>query len=100
MFRPSEGRPMSRQLLLLLVSTLCLVAVACGPGNRNSNVCFGADCSIGSCHTGDSRECYLGTMATLNVGPCVSGSQSCTSAGQWGNCVGSITPVAENCGDH
>ena len=91
---------MSRQLLLLLVSTLCLAAVACGPSGRNGNVCFGGDCSAGSCTAGDSRGCYPGEMATINVGPCVAGSQSCTSAGQWGDCVGSVTPVAENCGDH
>jgi hypothetical protein len=35
----------------------------------------------------------------MGVGPCTGGTQTCTAAGQWGNCVGEVVPVAENCGD-
>jgi hypothetical protein len=38
-------------------------------------------------------------MDTVGVGPCISGVQNCTASGQWGNCVGEVTPGAEVCGD-
>ncbi|HEY5945531.1 MAG TPA: choice-of-anchor L domain-containing protein [Kofleriaceae bacterium] len=46
------------------------------------------------------RECYTGKKDTMGIGPCTSGMQSCTAAGQWGNCVGEVVPVAETCGDN
>jgi hypothetical protein len=45
------------------------------------------------------RECYTGTMATDGVGACHGGTQSCQTSGQWGNCVGQVLPVQENCTD-
>jgi hypothetical protein len=84
--------------LTLIVSSLCLVAVACGPEKRDTS-CIGTDCMSGPCETGETRECYTGSKDSLDVGPCASGTQSCTASGQWGNCVGQIVPVQETCGD-
>ncbi len=36
---------------------------------------------------------------TEGVGPCHGGHQTCTAAGQWGNCDGEVIPVGETCGD-
>ena len=90
---------MSRQLLLFLVSSMCLLAVACGPASKREG-CTGADCNTGTCKSSETRDCYPGVASTKDVGPCAGGSQSCTAAGQWGECVGAVVPVAENCSDH
>jgi hypothetical protein len=90
---------MSRQFVLL-ASALCLFAIACGPSTNRNNSCTGADCNTGTCKSGETRECYPGEAATKGVGPCVSGNQSCTAAGQWGDCAGAVLPAAENCSDH
>ncbi|MDB4954267.1 MAG: hypothetical protein JWO36_1836 [Myxococcales bacterium] len=84
--------------LYVLVTSLCLLLIACGPSSHRGS-CTGADCNAGSCSAGDSRQCYPGLASTEGVGPCVGGNQSCTSAGQWGDCVGAVLPVAENCSD-
>ncbi len=85
-----------RSVFLVLIFT----AAACGPGSRNSQNCTGADCNSGTCNQGDHRDCYTGDMTTENVGPCHGGTQSCTSAGTWGDCMGEVVPQAENCTDH
>lgn len=82
----------------LVLCTLCLVFAACGPSSRDN--CTGAACTGGACSPGDSRACYTGAMGTENVGPCTGGMQSCTSAGQWGDCQGEVVPVGETCGDN
>jgi hypothetical protein len=87
-----------RIVLSVILSSLCLVAIGCGPEERNDS-CIGADCMSGPCQKGESRECYTGTKDSLGVGPCVAGVQSCTAAGQWGNCTGQVLPVTEACGD-
>jgi hypothetical protein len=48
------------------------------------------------CADGATRTCYSGTPGTQNVGPCRSGSQTCTGS-QWGTCVGEVVPAAETC---
>lgn len=81
----------------IVVCTLVLLFAACGPSSRDN--CTGASCTGGSCSPGDSRACYTGTGGTENVGPCHGGMQSCTSAGQWGDCQGEVVPAPEICTD-
>jgi len=88
-----------RTWLTLILSSLCLLAAACGPEKRDDS-CFGSDCMSGSCEAGQTRECYTGQKDTIGVGPCATGMQICAAAGQWGNCVGEVIPVAEMCGDN
>lgn len=87
-----------RIVLTFVLSSLCLLAVGCGPSERD-NSCVGAECNSGTCEAGQVRDCYTGTKETMGVGPCTGGTQTCTAAGQWGNCVGEVVPVAETCGD-
>ena len=87
-----------RYVLSLIVSSLCLVAIGCGPSRRGDS-CTGPDCTLGTCEAGQTRDCYTGIEDTMGVGPCVGGEQTCTAAGQWGNCVGEVIPVGETCGD-
>ncbi len=47
------------------------------------------------CLNGDSQACYTGAQGTENVGECHGGTQTC-SAGQWGSCVGEVTPLTDN----
>jgi hypothetical protein len=52
------------------------------------------------CTAGATRSCYTGPTGTERVGACRSGTQTCNSSGSaWGDCVGSITPTDEVCGD-
>ncbi len=87
-----------RFAVALIFMSLCLVAAACGPGNRQG-MCTGAACNTGSCEVGQVRECFTGKEETLGVGPCVAGEQTCTAGGLWGNCEGEVIAVAEVCGD-
>ncbi len=80
-----------------VVCTLCLLFAACGPTTRDN--CTGASCTANSCSPGDSRACYTGVGGTEGVGPCHGGTQSCTSAGMWGDCQGEVAPAPENCSD-
>lgn len=88
-----------RTAIALCFVALCLVVgVGCGPSERGA--CSGAECATGSCDPGETRECYTAAVKDTNgVGPCKSGRQSCTDAGQWGNCTGEVIPVGETCGD-
>jgi hypothetical protein len=54
---------------------------------------------MGACSPGASRNCYTGVSGTEDVGACHGGMQTCTSAGQWGNCDGEVVPVGEICGN-
>jgi hypothetical protein len=87
-----------RRALVLMVVSSSLLVTACGPGDRSTS-CVGADCNTGTCEAGEVRDCYTGKEETLGVGPCVGGEQKCTPSGQWGNCVGEVIPVGENCSD-
>lgn len=44
-----------------------------------------------------TRGCYSGPAGTAGKGVCKVGTQTCT-AGQWGACVGEVTPKPEACG--
>lgn len=88
---------MLRFAVAVFLSSLCVVVAACGPSDRGA--CVGPQCLTGSCESGAQRACYTGEAETEGVGPCASGTQRCTAAGQWGSCEGQVTPVAEVCGD-
>ena len=49
-----------------------------------------------ACNDGEMQECYSGDPATDGVGTCAKGQQAC-AGGTWGECVGQVTPVAEQC---
>jgi hypothetical protein len=53
------------------------------------------------CVPGSTQSCYTGDPATLNVGPCQAGLQTCLVTGLgYGGCVGEVIPVAEICADN
>src|SRR5690242_14591570 len=80
----------------ILLASVCLF-VACGPSARNNG---GNGSDGGSCNPGDTQACYDGQSGTEGVGPCKGGTQTCTSAGQWGSCDGETVPSQEICGDN
>ena len=45
---------------------------------------------------GITRSCYFGPPATVGLGECTLGNQSC-SAGVWTDCSGMVSPTAETC---
>ncbi len=49
-----------------------------------------------ACVNGATQGCYTGSGATQNQGLCHSGTQTC-ALGQWGACIGQVTPSAEAC---
>ncbi|MFT3769537.1 MAG: MopE-related protein [Minicystis sp.] len=49
-----------------------------------------------NCVDGKTQSCYTAAPGTLGVGICQAGVQTCAH-GQWGACVGEITPSAEAC---
>ena len=80
--------------------TLSDCAITCGEGGRcpDGFSCRGTFCRPNSgpegdcaCRSGETRSC--GT----DVGECAVGQQSCSSAGTWGDCVGSVPPAEETC---
>lgn len=99
LFSAPEGRRHMRTAIALsFVSFGFVLSIGCGPAERGA--CLGPDCATGSCESGEKRECYTANQKDTNgVGPCQSGTQSCTAAGQWGNCEGQVIPVGESCGD-
>jgi hypothetical protein len=48
------------------------------------------------CVDGKTQSCYTASTATLGVGVCQGGVQTCVH-GQWGACAGEVTPGAEAC---
>ncbi len=55
----------------------------------------GADCL---CVPGTTQVCYSADPATVGVGPCSVGLQTCNGDGLgWGPCNGEVTPTAETC---
>ena len=82
----------------------------CGPTGEGNGLDDDGDGDVDedcSCVTPDydpnlprtGQPCYAGPPATLGVGTCAGGTRDC-SAGTWGACTGSITPVTEVCGDN
>jgi hypothetical protein len=42
-------------------------------------------------------ECYTGPIAALGIGPCGTGSMTCSGDGaEFGACEGEVVPVEEN----
>ncbi|MEJ7731423.1 MAG: MopE-related protein, partial [Polyangiaceae bacterium] len=77
----------------------------CEPGapNPRGETCEGSDDDCDglvdencTCTNGNTQVCYGGSPATKNVGTCADGQQTCVG-GQWGECLGDVTPVAETC---
>lgn len=51
-----------------------------------------------ACTSGTTRSCYGGPAATIGVGVCVAGEQTCLDTGDgFGPCIGDVVPVAEDC---
>ncbi|MFT3775810.1 MAG: MopE-related protein [Minicystis sp.] len=79
-------------------------AQTCVPGSPVTEVCDGLiddDCdgvvdNGCACVNGATQPCYTGPTATLGVGVCAAGTQTCVF-GQWGACAGEVTPSAETC---
>ena len=84
---------------LLLLSSICLALIACGPSSNRDHACVGDQCNMGTCSPGESRACYTGAMGTQDVGLCKGGMQMCNSSGQWDNCQGEVVPTGEVCGN-
>ncbi len=58
--------------------------------------CDGAVDEGCTCQNGQTQGCYTGPNGTQNVGICTGGTQTC-SGGQWGPCLGEVTPGSEAC---
>ena len=50
----------------------------------------------GDCNDEATQSCYGGPAGTQGVGVCHEGTQTCAH-GEWGPCVGEVTPSAETC---
>lgn len=50
----------------------------------------------GECEEGAIEDCYSGKVGTKGVGECRGGKRTCTE-GKWSECVGEVTPKAEEC---
>jgi hypothetical protein len=69
-------------------------AEACGNGQDDD--CDGATDEGCVCTSGATQACYSGAPGTKDKGVCKGGTQTCTN-GQWGGCLGEITPAIEIC---
>jgi hypothetical protein len=81
---------------------IAIAIAACGPTATHNG---GDDDDTGdagtqpSCTPGATQACYSGAPGTAGVGPCVGGTQTCESSGDWGPCAGEVTPKGETCGN-
>ena len=57
------------------------------------------DTSTFVCAPGTVEDCYSGPPATVGIGPCAEGTQTCSPDGQWLPCVGEVLP-ANDCDDN
>ncbi|NUP05282.1 MAG: hypothetical protein HOW73_04385 [Polyangiaceae bacterium] len=65
----------------------------------NDEDCDGTSNEGCLCSPGATQSCYTGPAATLDVGICHAGTQTCAASGQsWGACMGQVVPMAEVCG--
>ena len=63
----------------------------------SAEVCDGKDNNCnGQIDENLRRKCYSGTQGTAGKGTCKQGDQLCR-AGQWGPCIGEVTPQKEIC---
>jgi hypothetical protein len=67
----------------------------CGDGLDND--CDGEVDEGCECAPEDTQACYSGPTGTEGVGVCEAGTQTCSSEGQWGACVGDTGPSTEVC---
>lgn len=80
-------------------SVLPAAQETCGDGqDNNCNNQVDEGCTTQGCQEGTTRACYAGPPGSENQGICQAGTQQCTG-GQWGACVGQVTPVKERCQD-
>ena len=68
----------------------------CDDGNVVNGDGCSSTCQSETCVNGSTQSCYTGPPATLGVGVCRAGTQTC-SGGVWGACTGQVTPSAETC---
>jgi hypothetical protein len=66
-------------------------------GNQIDEDCDGALDNGCSCLPGATQSCYGGPGGTAGVGVCSEGTQTCNPQGEWGTCVGAVTPNLETC---
>src|SRR6185295_16055943 len=70
-------------------------------GDNLDNDCDGVTDDGCVCSPGSAAPCYDGPGGTEGVGTCSAGVQFCNATGTaYGACTGSVTPVAEICGDN
>ena len=68
--------------------------------NRLDDDCDGIVDENCVCPANRSTSCYVGPPGTEGIGTCRHGSQVCDANGtSWGECIGSLGPVDELCGD-
>jgi len=82
--------------------TSSVSGVGAAPGSVSSGSGAGgaiaaSTSSGGGCQPGTVMPCYGGAPGTLGVGVCHAGGQFCAPDGQWGPCLGEVTPSAEVC---
>ena len=69
---------------------------ACGNACADMLKCVRGRCLGGDCLPGDVEDCYAGAEGTQDIGPCVGGTRTCESTGQWTKCEGEVIPTGEN----
>lgn len=83
------------------------VSATCVPDDPNPDgeTCEGTDDDCDgdvdegcACLNGTHQSCYTDNPATLDVGECSAGEQTCAD-GAWGACVGEVTPSNDVCDD-
>ena len=74
-------------------TTACNVAAGAPTAETCNNVDDNCD---GAVDNGVTQTCYAGPGGTSGVGPCRSGTTTC-SAGSFGACVGQVVPTGEVC---
>jgi hypothetical protein len=71
-----------------------------GSGDGADNDCDGQVDETCECPSlGATQACYIGPPATRGNGSCADGTQTCTEILGWSECVGSVLPQPEVCGD-
>ncbi|MEM7155244.1 MAG: MopE-related protein [Myxococcota bacterium] len=90
-----------------VITSTCIdgMPVECEPGEPNpeGETCDGTDDDCDGevdedcdCINDEVQDCYTGDPLRVGVGLCAQGTQTCVE-GQWGECVGDVTPEAELC---
>lgn len=81
------------------IATCVPVDDACGPtevcGNGADDDCNGTVDERCPCAPGSVQPCSGGPPGRRHVGVCVDGSQTCSTDGTWGPCLGGVAPHQE-----